>query len=181
MHLSQKNCSRSCEATSLPVGRQVFVSHPSHLSQHHEKLRQRSDSHSSRTQISLPIKLKAHTFFKYVLLVFSCVFIVPSPNLFPIAKRLIACFARAERVVALYFSVRSALVVMRINASAHARYHSRGALSKKFPSYFYGSSPDPSAARRNEMKRKFFECDGASEYYERKDVYYCIKELRHIC
>jgi len=51
---------------------------------------------------------------------------------------------------------------------------SRGALSKKFPSIFYGSSPDPSAARRNEKERKFLECDGASVLQKERLLKYLL-------
>lgn len=59
---------------------------------------------------------------------------------------------RAERVVALYLSVRSALVVMRTNASAHARFHSRGALPKNFLAFF--TAPPPTPPPQGEMERK---------------------------
>jgi hypothetical protein len=64
----------------------------------------------------------------------------------------IACFARAERVVALYFSVRSAFVVMRLGA----RSMPRAQQPQKFPFIFCGSSPDPSAARRKKLQGNFW-------------------------
>jgi hypothetical protein len=42
------------------------------------------------------------------------------------------------------------------------RSQARVAHFQKFPYLFIGSSPNPSAERRNDMERKFLECDGAS-------------------
>jgi hypothetical protein len=61
--------------------------------------------------------------------------------------------ARAERVVALYLSVRSALVMMPTNASdmlvnSHVQ-------NKKSLHFYRASSPDPSAAKRKNKWKGF--------------------------
>ncbi len=65
-------------------------------------------------------------------------------------------FARAERVVALYFSVRSTLVVMRINAP-RTRSRTRVCKNQKISLHFSRvSSPHPSTAKRKKKWKGIF-------------------------